>query len=177
MMRVNTSKNKRYQETEERICQAFTQLLSVKGYSDITVHDICTCAQISRPSFYAHYEDINDMIIQMEQEKGVQIQRLLISEDGLSIRSFEQYFCFLKENRGFYTAYLTASGSRNMTSHLMDTFLHTQNIPPSDRVRYQMLFFMAGLKSIAHNWLLDDCRVPIQSLAEIAYDQYCALFE
>lgn len=136
---MNTSKNKRYQETEERICQAFTQLLSVKGYSDITVHDICTCAQISRPSFYAHYEDINDMIIQMEQEKGVQIQRLLISEDGLSIRSFEQYFCFLKENRGFYTAYLTASGSRNMTSHLMDTFLHTQNIPPSDRVIYIIL--------------------------------------
>lgn len=176
MMSVNTSKNKRYQETEERIYQTFTQLLSAKGYSDITVHDICTGAKISRPTFYAHYEDINDMIIQMEQEKGTQIQKLLIPNGLLSVHSFEQYFYFLKENRGFYLAYLTASSGGNITSRLMDTFLHTQNIPSSDRVRYQMLFFMAGLKSIAHNWLLNDCQVPIRLLAEIAYDQYGALF-
>ncbi len=173
---MNTSKNKRYQETEERICQAFTQLLSVKKHCDITVHDICTSARISRPSFYAHYEDINDMIIRMEQEKGKQIQTLLISNDMLSVCSFEQYFCFLKENRGFYIAYLTASNRGNITNDLMDTFLCTQNIPPTDRVHYQMLFFMAGLKAIAHNWLLDDCKVSIQMISEIAYSQYKALF-
>ena len=173
---MNTSKNKRYLDTENRICQAFVHLLSKKNYCDISVHDICTVAQISRPSFYAHYEDINDLIIQIEQEKGAQVQRLLIPGTPLSVRSFEQYFSFLKENQTFYMAYLTASNSRQVTNRLMDTFLQTQNIPPSDHVRYQMLFFMGGLKSMAYQWLREDCRVPIQHLAKIAYHQYKSLF-
>lgn len=173
---MNTSMNRRYQETEERIGQAFTKLLSVKQYYTITVQDICNHAQISRPSFYSHYDDIHDLLEHMEQEKGVQIQDLLISDDSLSVDSFERYFSFLKENRGFYLAYLTVSDRGTVTNDLMEAFLHTHNISPNDRIHYQMLFFMAGLKSIACRWMLDDCSAPIRLLSQIAYDQYKALF-
>lgn len=173
---MNTSKNKRYQDTKNRICQAFVHLLSVKNYSNISVQDICTSAQISRPSFYAHYDDINDLIIQIEQEKGAQIQKLLIPDHPISIHSFELYFAFLQKNRTFYIAYLASSISSNITNDLMDTFLRSRNILGSDTIRYQMLFFMAGIKSIALHWLQDDCRVTIPIVAQIAYDQYTSLF-
>lgn len=172
---MNTVKNKRYLETENRIRQAFVQLLAVKNYCDISVHDICTSAQLSRPSFYAHYDDINDLIIQIEQEKGSQIQKLLISGEPLSVYSFEQYFTFLKENRTFYVAYLTASSSKNVANRLMDTFLLARNISLSDQVRYQMHFFMAGLRTIALHWLQENCRVAIPIVAKIAYDQHTSL--
>ena len=55
---MNISNNKRYIETEARIHLAFEKLLSVKSFNEITVNNICNEAGISRPSFYAHYEDI-----------------------------------------------------------------------------------------------------------------------
>ena len=98
---MNISNNKRYIETEARIHLAFEKLLSVKSFNEITVNNICNEAGISRPSFYAHYEDINDM----------------------------------------------------------------------------MIFLMAGLKSIAYNWLTDGCKTSSHTLAQIAFKQYQSLLD
>ena len=85
---MNISNNKRYIETEARIHLAFEKLLSVKSFNEITVNNICNEAGISRPSFYAHYEDINDMMNQIELERGLAIKQMLISADRLTVDSF-----------------------------------------------------------------------------------------
>lgn len=170
---MNQSGNKRFQETECRIKHAFTELLAVKGFYEITVQDICIKAGISRPSFYAHYEDINDMMMRMEQEKGMQIQRLLISKERLSMASFEAYFAFLKENKAFYLAYLATAG--NIANQLMERFIDAQERPETDEVRYAMVFFMAGIRAAAYRWLSQDCRTQVHVLAQMAYAQYQSL--
>ena len=85
---MNISNNKRYIETEARIHLAFEKLLSVKSFNEITVNSICNEAGISRPSFYAHYEDINDMMNQIELEKSLPIKQMLISAERLTVDSF-----------------------------------------------------------------------------------------
>lgn len=169
---MNTNGNKRFQETERKIQFAFEALLSEKRFHAITVHDICKEAGISRPSFYAHYEDINDMIMQMEREKGAQIQKILISHERLTIESFEAYFMFLKQNRGFYSAYLETPVASSVAGDLMDTFIHTRNVPKSERTQYQMVFLMAGIRAVAYAWLMQGCETPVNVLAQIVYEQY-----
>ena len=75
---MNISNNKRYIETEERIHLAFEKLLSVKSFNEITVNSICNEAGISRPSFYAHYEDINDMMNQIELSLSSKVCKLIL---------------------------------------------------------------------------------------------------
>ena len=169
---MNTNGNKRFQETERKIHLAFEALLSEKRFQAITVHDICQEAGISRPSFYAHYEDINDMIMQMEREKGEQIQKILISHERLTIESFEEYFTFLKQNRGFYSAYLGMPAASSIADDLMDAFIHTRNVPKTERMRYQMVFLMAGIRAVAYTWLTQGCGTPVKALAQIVYKQY-----
>ena len=89
---MNTSNNKRYIETEARIHLAFEKLLSVKSFNEITVNNICNEAGISRPSFYAHYEDINDMMNQIELEKSLPIKQMLISADRLTVEVTHHQF-------------------------------------------------------------------------------------
>ena len=172
---MNTSNNKRYIETEERIHRAFDKLLSVKSFNKITVNDICNEAGISRPSFYAHYDDINDMMNQIEIEKSIPIKEILISTDCLTIDSFESYFNYLKNNKSFYIAYLGSSNNGSITTNLMNTFIQTINIDKSENVHYMMIFLMAGLKAIAYNWLMDGCKTSSRKLAQIAFKQYQSL--
>ena len=48
--------DRRQRKTREAIFNAFTQLLSVKDFSQITVGEIIALADIGRATFYAHFE-------------------------------------------------------------------------------------------------------------------------
>ncbi len=74
---MNITNNKRYKETEVSIQEAFLTLLERKQITDISVKDICNIAHISRPSFYSHYDDINDLIIKLEYEKSANFKNKL----------------------------------------------------------------------------------------------------
>lgn len=53
---------KRRSNTDRHIKNTVLKLLSKKGYSDITVTDICRESGVSRGTFYAHYKNISVII-------------------------------------------------------------------------------------------------------------------
>ena len=55
-------KDRRAVYTEMVIREAFLQLVKSKPIQKITVSDICALAEISRPTFYLHYEDIYALV-------------------------------------------------------------------------------------------------------------------
>lgn len=69
------------------------------------------------------------------------------------------------------------STNGNITTDLMNTFIHTVNIARSEHIHYMMIFLMAGLKSIAYNWLTDGCKTSSHTLAQIAFKQYQSLLD
>lgn len=162
---MNTSNNSRYQETEQKIKDAFFHLLNTGRTIDrIFVQDVCRIAEISRPSFYAHYEDINDLVIQIEKEKAEKIQSILMSEALPPVQVFKQYFEYLKANQSFYIAYFCSGDNSHISQSMMDVYLQ-ENIEfyiksglDKESVRYLMTFFSSGLKAIALQWLKGGCR-------------------
>lgn len=156
---MNTTGNNRYLETEKRITDAFTELLNIKDADEISVSDICKKSRISRPTFYAHYEDINDLFYKVEAEKSKKIKELLIvSEDSLSDK-FTRYFEYLRENRLFYNAYFSMDSNSSLVTELMDSYkkrLPCRQAHSSD-AHYHMLFFKAGIREIAAEWLKNGC--------------------
>ena len=50
-----------YQDTHILIQDVFGELMQEKPLPKITVKDICERAKIHRSTFYAHFEDINDL--------------------------------------------------------------------------------------------------------------------
>ena len=63
-------------------------------------------------------------------------------------------------------------GLRNLT-----VIEDTVNIAKSEHIHYMMIFLMAGLKSIAYNWLTDGCKTSSHTLAQIAFKQYQSLLD
>lgn len=175
---MNTSNNRRYRETEQRIKDAFFNLLDSEKMEHISVQDICHTARISRPTFYTHYEDINDMIMKIEQDKAETIYAILRSRTIPSVKIFEKYFDYLKENRSFYTEYLCSGENALISQSLMDTYLKENQDyyaglgVNEESIKYLMIFFAAGLKAIALRWLKGGCKEPSAEMAELIHKAY-----
>ncbi len=57
--------DRRTKYTKMVIKQAFLELIKRKPIQKITIADICSAAEISRPTFYFHYEDIYSLLDEM----------------------------------------------------------------------------------------------------------------
>lgn len=60
--------DKRIIKTKNNIKGTLTKLLEEKPYEDITVKELCEAAQTSRITFYTHYSDKGDVIIDIFAE-------------------------------------------------------------------------------------------------------------
>ena len=56
---MNMKNNKRSQETQQKIEDAFVALLQEKSLHEVEASEICELAQINRSTFYAHYDSVS----------------------------------------------------------------------------------------------------------------------
>lgn len=170
---MNTSQNKRFFQTENNIRDAFTALLSQKSFDSISIKELCTKAGISRTAFYAHFDDINDLIIKTEQEKSAHVGNLLLNDAKPKKELFCEYFQYLKDNRNFYLAYFSLNTGSYMSGELTERYIRTHKHCFSEaELRYHTLFFMAGLRATAYQWLLNGCKETPEKLSGILSAEY-----
>ena len=59
-------KDHRTRVTKMLIRRAFTDLLRVKPVQSISIKELCEKAGVNRGTFYAHYQSVHDLLMQME---------------------------------------------------------------------------------------------------------------
>ena len=69
--------DRRTRLTKALIRQAFTSLLEEKPIQRIAVTELCQRAGINRSTFYAHYDDIYDLLQQIEEDMLRDFQQAL----------------------------------------------------------------------------------------------------
>lgn len=175
---MNIINNQRYQSTEEKIQKALFSLLKFRKYNDISIKEICYEAGINRSSFYAHYQDINDLMIKIEQNLSKNIKQIFSLNNAWDNTVFENMFNFIYENKNFYLAYLTTNEQPFMERNdFIDYCKFSKRIGVkynySERETiYHMTFFAGGLKAICKNWLLNGCKETPQQMAKIIKNEY-----
>ncbi len=175
---MNTNYNQRYISTEEKIQKALFSLLAFRDYNDIAIKEICYEAGIHRSSFYAHYQDINHLMMSVEQKLSHSIVKIFDPSTAWTQQTFIKLFEFIKQHKDFYKAYLKTNEQTFMEKNDFLTFinkvpLNNQSlIYSSDEIIYHMAFFAGGLKAMSKSWLMTNCKESPEQMARILTNEY-----
>lgn len=103
--------DRRVRRTRRRLGEALVALITERGYDTLTVEEIAERADVGRTTFYSHYQDKDDLLLEVTGEVAEQIEqqflRLLASDDvgseeitGEVVEEVGQHFLHLLASNG-----------------------------------------------------------------------------
>jgi len=106
----NTSPDRRRQRTRQAVSHALIALIQEKRYDAITVQDICDRANVGRSTFYAHYQDKDDLLTSNFQQVMESLGQPLAYWDGQLTFRIAPLFEHVQGHHHLYKALLWGGG-------------------------------------------------------------------
>jgi AcrR family transcriptional regulator len=188
---IDNNKNKksrferRRQQTHSRIKEAAIELILEKGYQEVTIQDITDRADYARATFYLHFQDIEELVLEYFnegwQDHSSTAQELQLTAGGeLPLLYYEILVDFLlaDQNKDFYRIIFNRLGPMSIIEqikkHLIvdiekrisnNSELADDNIPPFLKANF---YFGAMIQSIVW-WLEEPNPYTPQQMADAVY--------
>ncbi|MDQ0222321.1 TetR/AcrR family transcriptional regulator [Streptococcus moroccensis] len=161
----------RYLKTEQLIQQVFLDSVNAVGFDKVTVTSLCQKAQISRFTFYAHYDDkfqLQEKLFQKLEEKfkdSINAEVLNRARGGDFLSSVERFIMDVVQNKTIIKTMFNCNKtemSRLLAYHYIDepTAILVPNyykkIAQTDTIRRSRLYLVAGLVSFIEDVVNSD---------------------
>lgn len=133
--------------TRAAIREALIELIEEKGFETLTVTDITQKASLHRGTFYLHFRDKYDLVLQLENDVIQNFEKILIGDLEFTIGEIEKQstplpvivsmFTYFKEDSRLIGALLELKGDLSLQKQIIQVI--QKNIS---------LSFLLGIKSI-----------------------------
>lgn len=175
------SQDIRIVKTKKNIRDALFQLLETKPINKISISELSAAACINRKTFYAHYNSIEDVIAEIEDEIVVNIDEYLkeciIGEYGLNPYYFVQFINSLyTTNPEFYENIVSIRNYHFIVEKLKSLFkkqviLSLENIPDEKKfmINLQLEFIISGVAAIYIEWIKEGKPCPFEDISIMIY--------
>lgn len=179
---MNKKNNSRAQASRHALQQAMLKLLDKQELSEITITQLCREAAVNRSTFYAHYENLWDVMNELEDEMDseflAQFQWVKDSQDAmLDKRSFLIVTHHIALHPAFYRARLNNSSlqaGRYKTGmeYLVDKIIqpYAMSVNNTPLLSYFIAFGRAGIIEVLNLWICNGCRESAQDIADLLYN-------
>lgn len=123
---MNTKDNQRARLTRMLMKQAYLELMHQTAPGKITVKDICAAAQLNRSTFYLHYNEPNDILIELEDEAIAQVSEALMDisafEDGApdAMEYLLGFLRYIQKNDDLFRTFLVENPDPHFRRKLQD---------------------------------------------------------
>lgn len=188
---MNKSESK-YFNTAKRMDEAMLKILEKKDFEYITVKEICTEAEVNRSTFYLHYENTRDLLIECVEYMNNQFQEYFKEFNKPIVADIKNspkeelilikpeyivpYLTYIKENvRLFKTAIFRASSMdlentyQKMFKYVFSPIMNKFGVPDENR-KYILTFYINGIIAIIMEWIKNDCDMAIDKITDIIID-------
>ncbi|MBQ8131876.1 MAG: TetR/AcrR family transcriptional regulator [Bacilli bacterium] len=175
--------NKSSIQTAENIKSAFAELLSEKNsINNITVVDIVKKAGIARSSFYTHYDSINDVIREIQDDTLEVLTKN--TENIKNLEDVDQYLDevmnYLKENEDFYSLLLQSNEPlyyvlgihKIITKKLYETLLPYR----IKNLELNVDFFTSGATEIVMKYFRKEINTTLEEINIYMKEQFKKIF-
>ena len=184
---MNTKGNKLQKETDEKIIRIVFDLIGRehRPINRITVREICEKADIHRSTFYAHYQDVYDLVEKVEKAMARRMTTTYLEkldQGGTSKECMVGMLEFIREYREFYDLFLNDQHPSEAIGFAWELFRDRSQEEiayfgfRSERERlYFKTFVLHGLTAIIRQWVSDGCPESPEELYDIFAKEHLAL--
>jgi AcrR family transcriptional regulator len=106
----NAPPDRRTQRTRQTLSDALIALIQEKHYDAITVQDICDRANVGRSTFYAHYQDKDDLLASNFQQVMHNLGSQVEWRDSQFVFPIAPLFKHVQEHHHLYKALVWSGG-------------------------------------------------------------------
>ncbi len=182
---MNKSEAK-FHNTAVKMNDALVLLLEHKEFSDISISDICEQAGVNRSTFYAHYENLYDLLKET-QERAV--SEFFVSFGGVINTDFSKmtadelvfispqylvpYLSFIKKNRRLYEVYNNSGAfqigekDKQLIEKVFVPIYAKNGVTDKRVVEYMSHYFISGVTAITMEWVKHGCEDDILFICEV----------
>ncbi|MDR2795784.1 MAG: TetR/AcrR family transcriptional regulator [Spirochaetaceae bacterium] len=178
MREIKLTRKTRY--TRKVLADSLIELMKDKPFAKITIKELCEKADINRTTFYAHYRDQYDLLMQIEEENLAWFEDMLNKYDGRCSRRdimemVEEMLNFIANNSNSLHILLGGNGDIDFQKKVFRRFMQKGLIIKyfSDKSmqeelnEYWYTFIVNGAIGLIQHWLKNNMSIPIPELAKI----------
>ncbi|MBD5085864.1 MAG: hypothetical protein HDT32_00570 [Clostridiales bacterium] len=167
--------------TKKMIKDAYIELLERNPSKRLSITDICKVADINRSTFYMHYEDVNQLVTEIEDDLLDCIpypQNITgaLSESEQYIALLEKTFDYIRENKKYFSIVFVNFENTNFQKRIAQTVLgRYQSVPISNNTlmtKYGFVFCTNGVVGLIKEWIIEDFPICSREFAKIVL-QFC----
>lgn len=182
---MNKSETK-YRNTASLMDQALLTLIDKKEFKYITIKEICQKAGVNRSTFYLHYQNTHDLLIETIDYLIDQLRKQYdesfvfdANKDSLdNLMLFTKnysipYLRYIKEYKKAFMAivnYPDVFKVKNIYDEiyfkLFKPILLRFNVP-IDEQRYMIRFYISGIHGIIIEWIKNNCNEEVEFIANL----------
>jgi AcrR family transcriptional regulator len=166
---------RRVKMTKRLIKDAYIELLERNPSKRLSITDICKVADINRSTFYMHYEDVNQLVREIEDDLLDCIPYPENIAGGLS--DSEQFICllektfeYIKDNKKYFNIVFVHFENTGFQKRIAQTILERyKSIAFSNDTlitKYGFVFCINGSVGMIKEWISDDFPISSRSLAQ-----------
>jgi AcrR family transcriptional regulator len=174
------SRKTRY--TRMVIRDSLIELMKQRPITDITIKEICILADVSRPTFYAHYRDQYDMLKSVEDETFAYFENVVFAKKmkKLSKREItlliEDVLQYIENDSNSVKVLLSENGDidfqrkffRRFIEYLQHVMKHySENTSDEGKIEYYSVFMVHGIIALVHHWVKNNMNIPRNELARM----------
>ncbi|MCC8080724.1 MAG: TetR/AcrR family transcriptional regulator [Lachnospiraceae bacterium] len=170
--------DRRIKKTKASLHQAFYELLKKKNYSDITVKELAEEADITRKTFYLHYNTLDDLLREFMAERYERLQKPmedmdLFSEDFDYFAFFTHLYDLFLENHDLIKKLMDDQNSRYVMQRVMDenenlnferTKVHFDLRPEILRIYFR--YYTRGISGTFLEWFTNPDAIPLEEFVD-----------
>ena len=171
--------NRSVRNTKRRLREGMLQLLEEKAINEISVKELTELVDVNRGTFYFHYQDIYDLLRDMEQDFFENFDRTLNEKqprlDAEGVPYLAAVFSFIEQNRDFCRIMLSPHGDMQfveLVKRRIDEqcrFFWRILAPGADEERRSIYnaFLINGLIGLIQEWVNDRRDLTVESISEL----------
>lgn len=176
---MNTKDNQRARLTRLLLKQAYLELMREKA-GRITVKELCERAEVNRSTFYLHYNEPNDILIELEDETVGHIRDAMSTLGAIDKPSpdvsaqVSSFLNYVRRDGELYRLFLVDNNDAHFRRKLRDEALRIAEdsfrieMEP-ERKRAVFLYIVSGALEVLTDWVRSDFALPDAAVAQVLY--------